>query len=437
MNFQYRLIEVTFMKSRRIGYFLLLYLVLGWTFLATYQTPYIHAANNVPAPFLYRPYYGNASVISRSVSLFDHDDPTYHQDGKFVRYDGQTFTSKPGSGCTPYVDCYDGHNGYDINMFFEPVLSAGAGKVIRAGWFNPANHSDNGGLWVAIDHGNGYTTMYCHLSAILVQVGQTVGVQWQIGTSGTTGASTGPHLHFTAFQMPNWLPMDPFGWQGSQADPSPTPSYYLWTANPQSSSQVPCLGCDNGTPHAGATVMKAKEAGFSSTGNWQAAYAQKTIGSQMYWTSTSTGSATATATWQPNLTTPGLYEIGVYVDLANASSQWIPYTVTSLTNSGTATTTVWLDQFHIGSFQGPYGPVNTGAQWVGLGTYQLGPGSKVMVSNATGEQGEQIGIDAIEFVPVSGGVTGGSGQPAATPTATPLPPTPTPPSLTAPRKRGR
>ncbi len=392
-------------------------------------------ADTAPAPFLYRPYYGTATVISRSVSLFDHDKPWYENDGTFVRYDGATYTGSAVMNCQPHISCYDGHNGYDINMVFEPVLAAAGGTVIRASWFNPANHLDGGGLWVAIDHGlhggTDYVSMYCHLSAVLVSIGQTVGTQWQIGTSGSTGSATGPHLHFTVFQMPNWEPMDPFGWwDTTKPDPNPTPDYYLWVNNPVAPTQSPCLGCDAGQPHAGATVVDDASAGFSTTGAWQTAQGEGLIGGGMHWAATSTGNATATATWRPTLPSAGTYEVGVYVDPENASSQWAPYTITSLGADGSPmTTTVHIDQEHIGIFQNAYGTINTGPQWVGLGTYTFGaganPSGQVTVSNATGEAGAQLGADAMEFVPVS------AATPPVTPTpipatATPVPPTPTP-----------
>lgn len=403
---------------------------------------FVHAAQRsktAPAPFLYRPYYGTQTVLERSLSGFDHDHPDYSTDNKFVRYDGQT-TLGPSAvtGCVPGKTCYDGHNGYDINMFFEPVLAAGSGTVIRAGWFNSMNHLDGGGLWVAIDHGNGYTTMYCHLSAVLVSIGQTVQAQWQIGTSGTTGSATGPHLHFSAFQMPNWLPMDPFGWQSTKlADPNTVPDYYLWVGNPVAPNQAPCLGCDYGAPHAGATVVDDTTPGFSVTGTWQMDTGAHLINGTMHWVGTTTGTASATATWQPTLPTSGLYEVGVYVDPQDSASQWVPYTITSLNAAGQPiTTTVRIDQYHIGTFKGLFGTINTGPQWVSLGTYNFGAGAsvngQVMLSNATGENNVQLGADAAEFVPVMGSLS----MPAATPTAIPtLPPTPTPPIIIPPHNR--
>lgn len=356
-----------------------------------------HAASR-PTPFLYRPYYPNQTVISRSISFFDHDKPWYTNDGKFVKFDGSVYTGSAVTGCTPYVNCYDGHNGYDLNMVFEPVLASGAGKVIRAGWYNAANHLDGGGLWVAIDHGNGYVTMYCHLSAVLVKVGDVVGPQWQIGTSGSTGSASGPHLHFTVFQMPSWQPTDPFGWQTNAfADPNVVPDYYLWT-NVHAATSSPCLGCDAGAIHPGATVVDDENSGFTTTGSWYAAGGNGVIGKIMHWTHTTAGTATATATWEPQLPTTGTYEVGVYIDPINASSQWVNYTITHANGSNS----VWVDQEHIGVFQNAFGTINTGPQWIGLGTYTFNAGSSghVTVTNATGETNAQLGADAVEFVQV-------------------------------------
>ena len=71
------------------------------------------------------------------------------------------------------------------------VKAADSGTVISAGW------RDNcGGLVVEIDHGNGMHTLYNHMSAIYVQVGQDVGQGEGVGAVGCTGMCTGPHVHF-------------------------------------------------------------------------------------------------------------------------------------------------------------------------------------------------------------------------------------------------
>lgn len=86
---------------------------------------------------------------------------------------------------------YEFHSGQDIAAAWgAPVVAAGAGEVVFAG-------AQNGyGLVVVVDHGSGLTTRYGHLSHIGVEVGQTVGRGSMLGNIGSTGRSTGPHLHY-------------------------------------------------------------------------------------------------------------------------------------------------------------------------------------------------------------------------------------------------
>jgi murein DD-endopeptidase MepM/ murein hydrolase activator NlpD len=357
-----------------------------------------------PTPFLHRPYYGSRTVSQRTTSFVDHDKPWYVTDGVFVRYDGQVWKNVPIGGCTGGVNCYDGHDGYDLNLWYEPVLSAAAGTVIRAGWYDPRDHNFAYGLWVAIDHGNGYVTAYGHLSALTVYYGEQVGTQWQIGTSGTTGSSTGPHLHFATYYYPGWQATDPFGWTGNYPDPNVVPDNYLWVSNPGSADAVPDLSANGSAVYPGAILVDDGGPGWSSTGTWNVATGSTDINGSLHWTNTSSGSATATATWQPHIPTDGYYEVGVYVDDNHASSSLAPYTITSVDpNNPNATIThvVDVDESHIGSFQGPFGWENTGAQWIGLGTYYFRASmpASVSLSNATGETGLQVAADGMEFVP--------------------------------------
>jgi murein DD-endopeptidase MepM/ murein hydrolase activator NlpD len=83
------------------------------------------------------------------------------------------------------------HTGVDIHgEVGEPVRATADGTVTAAGW------SGCYGRVVDVDHGNGLSTRYGHLSSIEVRVGQTVKTGQMIGKVGSTGRSTGPHLHY-------------------------------------------------------------------------------------------------------------------------------------------------------------------------------------------------------------------------------------------------
>jgi murein DD-endopeptidase MepM/ murein hydrolase activator NlpD len=85
------------------------------------------------------------------------------------------------------------------------VFAAASGTVTFAGW-----HPYGGGNRVVINHGNGLETTYNHLSSFSVEVGQKVSRGDVVALSGTTGASTGCHLHFEV--MVNGDVVDPTGW---------------------------------------------------------------------------------------------------------------------------------------------------------------------------------------------------------------------------------
>ncbi|MCI9160845.1 hypothetical protein D1157_09685 [Anaerotruncus sp. X29] len=89
-----------------------------------------------------------------------------------------------------------GHTGIDITgggAYGTPVLASGDGVVKVASVQNP----DSGyGKYIIIDHGGGIQTLYAHCSLLSVSVGQTVSAGQQIAQVGSTGWSTGPHIHF-------------------------------------------------------------------------------------------------------------------------------------------------------------------------------------------------------------------------------------------------
>lgn len=85
------------------------------------------------------------------------------------------------------------HRAIDIaNQGGGPILAADAGVITAAGWPSSWGYGNR----IIIDHGNGFETLYAHLSVIQVQVGQRVNRGDVIGQMGTTGRSTGIHLHF-------------------------------------------------------------------------------------------------------------------------------------------------------------------------------------------------------------------------------------------------
>ena len=90
-------------------------------------------------------------------------------------------------------DYFPGHYGIDIAASEgAPIYAAASGLVIKAasGW------NSGYGNYIVIDHCNGYTTLYAHLSVINVSAGTVVGQGAVIGASGNTGNSFGAHLHF-------------------------------------------------------------------------------------------------------------------------------------------------------------------------------------------------------------------------------------------------
>ena len=105
-------------------------------------------------------------------------------------------TSRQGPRTHPITGEYRNHGGTDIGASYgSAIYAADSGTVVRSadGW--------NGGWgnYVMIDHGNGMQTLYAHMSSRAVSVGQTVSRGQTIGYAGSTGMSTGAHLHFEMY----------------------------------------------------------------------------------------------------------------------------------------------------------------------------------------------------------------------------------------------
>jgi len=85
------------------------------------------------------------------------------------------------------------HKAIDIaNKDAPDILAADGGTVVLAGWVAPTAYGNH----IIIDHGNGFATLYAHMSQLYVGVGQKVARGQAIGKMGSTGRSTGTHLHF-------------------------------------------------------------------------------------------------------------------------------------------------------------------------------------------------------------------------------------------------
>lgn len=112
----------------------------------------------------------------------------------FEALGGGKFVWPTSGSITQYFAWY--HRGVDIANRVAPGIAASdGGTVVVAGW--PDNYGY--GNRVVVDHGNGYRSLYAHLSNIYVSVGQTVSRGQVIGQMGTTGRSTGIHLHLEIY----------------------------------------------------------------------------------------------------------------------------------------------------------------------------------------------------------------------------------------------
>ncbi|MBL8709748.1 MAG: M23 family metallopeptidase [Rhodospirillaceae bacterium] len=112
------------------------------------------------------------------------------------------------SGFGSRVDPFNGkrarHEGLDlVGSLRSDVLATAPGTIIHAGW------RGNYGRMVEIDHGMGIVTRYAHLDSVSVKVGDVVGYRQLVGKLGSSGRSSGPHVHYEVLY--NDKPLDPMG----------------------------------------------------------------------------------------------------------------------------------------------------------------------------------------------------------------------------------
>lgn len=148
-----------------------------------------------------------ADMINKETVRSEKSQQKITVSGGFIRPVGGPVTSPYGWRIHPIFKRKIYHSGVDLGMpMNSPVKAANSGKVIFVGWYGGY------GKVVIIDHGriNGVptTTLYAHLNSYRVGVGAKVAKGQVIANVGTTGYSTGPHLHFEVRQ--NGQPTNPF-----------------------------------------------------------------------------------------------------------------------------------------------------------------------------------------------------------------------------------
>lgn len=110
--------------------------------------------------------------------------------------EGGSLSSHFGQRNDPFTGRRSFHKGVDIaNRYGAPVLAASRGVVVYAG-----RHRDYGYM-VEVEHGYGYRTRYAHLSSVVVKPGDEVKDGQMVGRVGSSGRSTGPHLHFEVYRF--------------------------------------------------------------------------------------------------------------------------------------------------------------------------------------------------------------------------------------------
>lgn len=132
-----------------------------------------------------------AAALEQALQIYEHALRERARVPSVWPTTGRT-TDNYGGRSNPFGDnSFEFHSGLDIaTAWGTPVVAAGSGTVTFAGW------QGGYGQIVILDHGNGLTTRYGHLSRVEVAVGQQLERGQQLGRVGSTGRSTGPHLHY-------------------------------------------------------------------------------------------------------------------------------------------------------------------------------------------------------------------------------------------------
>ncbi len=165
---------------------------------------------------------------------------------------GQTWAGQTRTNHSPQASV-DFNRANDLG---DTVVAAAAGSVTRVGNTGSTSY----GRWIELSHGNGYTTRYAHLASQAVSVGQRVRQGQRIGTVGSTGGSSGPHLHYE--QRRNGVAV--------RASFDGAGAYYYGTRNYRSRNACPgSTGVAGRVDTAGAslTVRSGPGTGYAAIGS--------------------------------------------------------------------------------------------------------------------------------------------------------------------------
>ena len=172
-------------------------------------------------------YAANEAAEQALQAEIDEMTEQFNKQQELLQQQGQTVTTGSGSFMNPlsgsrYITSAFGwriHPIFQTNKYHAGIdIAANSGEPIYAtdsGTVQSALYSSSYGNYVVINHGNGYTTLYAHMSSMAVSAGQTVSKGDVIGYVGSTGWSTGPHLHYE------------ISYNGTRVDPESYVSGYI------------------------------------------------------------------------------------------------------------------------------------------------------------------------------------------------------------------
>jgi murein DD-endopeptidase MepM/ murein hydrolase activator NlpD len=401
------------------------------------------------APFLYPPYPGTAS----QESVFDHSTPNYTFDNKVIAFTGDeanrtcpspeppgTPPPQPGvcnAGSGGYWSYslgtwlyYDGHDGVDYGIAYRPIYAAAdSDQVVYAGWWDPQNHKINLGIYVRLRHSNGYNTYYGHMSSVAVQACFAPGCTFvprgeMLGISGTTGNSSGPHLHFLV-RNPSGRSVDPYGWKGSGSSPwIHNQRESLWVSFPSLTyygREIYPSGPDLAYPAAPLTgiIVDDGTLAFDETpdGCWSQINAGSAQNGRMSFVQPDAASPTCSGQWIfPQGSSSGMYSVYVRIPAIRATSEGAIYTIRHAGRS---------DQVVVNQAVFPNIYYVTDG-WVYIGKYNFtgAGGEYIELTNRTQDEPANIanlyvGADAVRFVFLGTTTPTPPGVVTVTPTFTP------------------